>query len=259
MLFDLRGRGRRRTVQVIYVFLALLIGVGLVGFGIGGGFGSGGLLNAANNNEGSGGAGYSGEIKKYKKLVAKQPTNVTAWEKLIDAQLHQAGNEGYVTGTGEVTSKGRALYSEIAQSWNHYLALNPPAPNPELAQRMVAVFGEEGLKQPSAAVQVLQIAVAARPTSKALYAQLAVFAYKSHNPRVGDLAAAKAIALTPASEQARLKSELATVKKSPNLTESYTGSTNGTTYVGTTGANKSFTATSTTTTPAPVHSTSTGK
>jgi hypothetical protein len=212
-------------VQVIYVFLAVLIGVGLVGFGIGGGFGSGGLLNAANNNEGSGGAGYGGEIKKYEKLVAKQPNNVAAWEKLIDAQLHQAGNEGYVTRTGEVTSKGRTLYSEIARNWNRYLALNPPSPNAELAQRMVAVFGEEGLKQPSAAVQVLQIAVAARPTSKALYAQLAVFAYKSNNPRVGDLAAAKAIALTPASEQARLKSELAAVKKNPNATESATSTT----------------------------------
>jgi hypothetical protein len=205
--------------------LAVLIGVGLVGFGIGGGFGSGGLLNAANNNEGSGGAGYGGEIKKYEKLVAKQPNNVAAWEKLIDAQLHQAGNEGYVTRTGDVTSKGRTLYSEIARNWNRYLALNPPSPNAELAQRMVAVFGEEGLKQPSAAVQVLQIAVAARPTSKALYAQLAVFAYKSNNPRVGDLAAAKAIALTPASEQARLKSELAAVKKNPNATESATSTT----------------------------------
>ena len=216
MLFDLRGRGRRRTVQVIYIGLALLIGIGLVGFGIGGGFGSGGLLNAANNNEGSGGAGFAGQIKKYQKLVARQPSNAAAWEKLIDAQLHQAGNEAYVTRAGEVTSKGRALYSEVAQSWNRYLALTPPTPNAELAQRMVAVFGEEGLKQPSAAVQVLQIAVAARPTSKALYAQLAVYAYRSHNVRVGDLAAAKAIALAPTSEQARLKTELAAIKKSPN-------------------------------------------
>ena len=47
MLFDLRGRHRRRAVKVIYVGLALLIGVGLIGFGIGGGLGGGGLLNAA--------------------------------------------------------------------------------------------------------------------------------------------------------------------------------------------------------------------
>ena len=30
MLFDLRGRGRRRTVRVIYTGLAVLMGVGLV-------------------------------------------------------------------------------------------------------------------------------------------------------------------------------------------------------------------------------------
>ena len=41
MLFDLRGRGRRRMVRLIYTGLALLMGVGLVGFGIGGGFGGG--------------------------------------------------------------------------------------------------------------------------------------------------------------------------------------------------------------------------
>ena len=34
MLFDLRGKGRRRTVQVIYVSLAILMGGGLVLFGI---------------------------------------------------------------------------------------------------------------------------------------------------------------------------------------------------------------------------------
>ena len=67
---------------------------------------------------------------------------------------------------------------------------------------------------------MLQIAVAARPTSKALYAQLAVYAYRSHNVRVGDLAAAKAVALAPTAEQARLKTELAAVKKSPNAESS---------------------------------------
>ena len=36
MLFDLRGRGRRRTVKIVYLALALLMGGGLVLFGIGG-------------------------------------------------------------------------------------------------------------------------------------------------------------------------------------------------------------------------------
>ena len=46
MLFDLRSRGRRRTVQVVYLGLALLMGGGLVLFGVGTGSGNGGLLNA---------------------------------------------------------------------------------------------------------------------------------------------------------------------------------------------------------------------
>jgi hypothetical protein len=213
MLFDLRGRGRRRIVQVIYIGLAALIGIGLVGFGIGGGFGSGGLLNAANNNEGSGGAGYSSEIKKYKKVVAQQPTNLAAWEALLKAQLHQAGNEGYVTRTGELTSKGRKLYSEIAQSWSQYLAQRPPRPNLEVTKQMLTVFGEEGLNQPSAGVQVAQIAVEAEPKNSFYFRVLSEYAYKTHNVSVGDLAAKRAVRLAPAEQRARLRAGLAEVKK----------------------------------------------
>ena len=55
MLFDLRGRGRRRTVQAVYLGLALLMGGGLVLFGVGAGNGFGGILNAFTGN-GSGSA-----------------------------------------------------------------------------------------------------------------------------------------------------------------------------------------------------------
>src|SRR4051794_41978159 len=52
MLFDLRGRGRRRAVRIIYLGLAVLMGGGLVLFGIGGAT-SGGLLDAIQGNSGS--------------------------------------------------------------------------------------------------------------------------------------------------------------------------------------------------------------
>jgi hypothetical protein len=221
MLFDLRGRHRRRAVKVIYTGLALLMGVGLVGFGIGGGFGGGGLLNAASENESSNSASFANQIKKYEKLTKAQPRNVAAWEKLTNAQLHEAGGEAYVTQTG-LTSKGKELFSQVAQSWNSYIALNPHKPNVELAQRMVTVFGEEGLNQPTAAVQVLQIVVAAKPTSASLYGALAEYAYKAHNTRVGDLASEKAVKLAPAAQRKQLKTELAAIKKSPNGPESAT-------------------------------------
>ena len=78
MLFDLRGRGRRRTVRVLYTGLALLMGIGLVGFGVGGGFGGGGIFTGLNSNNetGTGGATYTAQIKKYRKLTQEQPKNV---------------------------------------------------------------------------------------------------------------------------------------------------------------------------------------
>jgi hypothetical protein len=247
MLFDLRGRGRRRTVQVIYVGLALLLGVGLVGFGIGGGFGSGGLLSAASNNEGGSKASFSSQVKQYQKLTKAQPTNVAAWEKLVSAQLHEAGGEAYVSSTGGLTGKGKQLYSAAADSWEHYVALNPPKPSLELAKGMVRVYGEEGLNRPSSAVGVLQLVVAAEPTSASYYGALAQYAYKAHNVRVGDLAAQKAISLAPPTQRARLKADLAAVKKNPSGEETAT-SPSGQPFVVKRGPNGAITAVPKTTT-----------
>lgn len=219
MLFDLRGRGRRRTVQVIYVGLAIIFLLGFVGLGVGGGFGSGGIFSAFTNREGSGGVSRASEVKKYERLTRQQPGNVNAWEKLLNAQLHEAGGEAYVSRAGGVTSKGRELFTKIAQSWNSYLALNPRKPSVPIAKEMLQVFTEEGLNQPAAAVQVLQILVAAEPNSAHYYSFLAYYAYKAHNTRVGDLAAQKAISLAPAVQRQRLKTELAALKKNPNGSE----------------------------------------
>jgi hypothetical protein len=257
MLFDLRGRHRRRAVKVIYIGLALLIGLGLVGFGIGGGFGGGGLFNAATENEGSGGASFSNQIKKYEKTLRTQPTNVAAWEKLTQAQLHEAGGEAYVNAsTGQPTTKGKELYERASHSWESYLALNPPKPNVELAKLMVTVYGVDGLNQPASAVQVLQLVVAADPNSASYYAFLAEYAYKAKNTRVGDLASAKAVSLAPANQRTRVKQELESVKKSPEG-ETLTATTNGTVVTGKTGPNGTFTGEAVKTT-APAQ-TSTGK
>ena len=248
MLFDLRGRGRRNTVRVIYIGLALLIGLGLVGFGIGGGFGGGGILSAASNNESSSnGASFAGQIAKYRKQTVRHPTDLSAWEGLTKALLHEAGG----LDQNGLTPRGRELYKEAAQSWSSYLALNPRNPNPELAQLMVAVFDEEGLNQPAQAVQALQLVVTARPNSAALYADLAEYAYKAHNERVGDLASEKAVSLAPAADQARIKTELAEVKANPSGEKTYTTKTNGKTYVVKKAANGTYTGTELKTTSAP--------
>jgi hypothetical protein len=227
MLFDLRGRGRRKTVQIVYVGLAVIIGGGLVLFGVGGGFGGTGILNAVNSNEGSNAASFSSQIKKYEKLVRTDPSSVSAWEQLTTAQLHEAGGEAYVSG-GQLTSKGHELFAATARSWERYLALNPPKPSVSLAKEMLRIFSEEGLNQPAAAVAALQVIVASEPSNASFYAALAQYAYKAHNTRVGDLATARALALIPAGAQrTRVKTELEAAKKSPGGGETLTGTTNG--------------------------------
>jgi hypothetical protein len=233
MLFDLRGRGRRRTVRVIYTGLALLMGVGLVGFGIGGGFGGGGLLSSiGKEGEGGGGSTYAKEVAKYRKLTQKRPSDVSAWELLTKNLYHEAGNEPYTTSAGEVTSKGKQLFKQVAAAWDSYIALKPPKTDTELAQLMESVYGEGGLNEPAKEVEVLQIAVAAKPTDAALYAALAEYAYKAHNTSIGDLASEKAVTLAPAADRARVKTELAEVKANPTGEKSYTTTTNGKTYTG---------------------------
>jgi hypothetical protein len=259
MLFDLRGRGRRRTVRMIYVGLALLMGVGLVGFGIGAGTGGGGLLTAANNPEGANSASFASQIKKYRKLTQQQPSNVSAWENLTKALLHESGSETYVNNsTGAVTSKGKELFNQASQAWSGYLALNPPKPNPELAQLMLTVYGTQGLNQPAKAVEVLQIAVVARPVA-ALFSQLALYAYKANNPRVGDLASAKAVSLAPAAQRIRLKNELQELKKNPSGEKTYTTTTNGKTFTGKLNSKGELKATEAHTLTAPAGTSSTTK
>lgn len=256
MLFDLRGRGRRRTVQIIYIGLAVIFLLGFVGLGVGGGFGSGGIFSAFTGKEGSGGASFSNEVKSAEKLTRQQPSNPAAWEKLLSAQLHEAGGEQYSARAGGVTSKGKELYAQIGRSWERYLALNAK-PSLLLAKEVLRIYGEEGLNQPAAAVQVLQIIVAAVPSSPSYYSQLAIYAYKAHNTRVGDLASQKAVSLAPASQRTRLKTELAALKKAPNGAESETATatTNGTSYTVKSAGSGTYTGTIPTTTPSGTTST----
>jgi hypothetical protein len=250
MLFDLRGRGRRNTIRVIYVGLAVLIGVGLVGFGVGGGLGGGGIFDAASSNEGSAGTSFADKIKKYEKTTRQQPANASAWENLAKNLLHEAGNAGYVNENGVANAKGKELYRRASQAWQSYLGLNPPKPNPELAQLVYIIYDEAGLNEPAKAVQALNYVVETRPTA-AFYGALAQYAYKAKNLRLGDLAAAKAVSLAPAGDRVRIKDQLAEVKKYPNGGQTYTTTTNGKTYAVKKAPNGSFTGTQIGTTPAP--------
>src|SRR5713101_243603 len=92
MLFDLRSRGRRRTVQAVYLGLALLMGGGLVLFGVGAGNGFGGILNAFTGN-GSGNNQkqvVSQQEKQALKATQLRPSDPTAWASLVQARYENA-------------------------------------------------------------------------------------------------------------------------------------------------------------------------
>jgi hypothetical protein len=253
MLFDLRGRGRRRTVRVIYTGLALLMGVGLIGFGIGGGFGGGGILNAASNGEGGGGPDYGKKIASYEKTLKRQPHDYAAWEKLVEDRILVAGGEKYLTSTG-LTSQGHELYRQASEAWSGYLAQNPPKPSVKVAKRVLALFGPSALNEPSKAVEALQIIVAADPESSAYYGELAEFAYEAKNERVADLASKKAIALAPSTERARVKKGLEEFKKALKVQELESKGVTGTVPAGSNTATATVPGVGTVT--APVNTTS---
>jgi hypothetical protein len=228
MLFDLRGRGRRRTIQVIYVTLAILMGGGLVFFGIGGSA-AGGLFDALGLRGGSSGGGSSsGDIfaqhaKQAEKQLRVNPNDAATLATLARARFQQANETGnYVPQADQFTAKGKARLRQAEQAWDRYLATNPPKIDESLATLMVRAFGKTALNEPAKGVKVAQIVAEARPSAQSFY-QVAVFAYAAGDKRIGDLAAARTLALTPAARKTQIKLLLDVAKKPTSLPSSVTG------------------------------------
>jgi hypothetical protein len=212
MLFDLRGRGRRRTIQAIYVTLAILMGGGLVLFGIGGNT-SGGLFDAFKGGGGGGNDTFSKQITQAEKTLKANPNDAAAWVVLARARFQQAGQgDSYDQQTSQFTDKGKSRLQQSATAWEHYLSLNPPKPDDSLASLMVQVYSPSALNQPAKGVKAAEIVTATRPSAQTFYT-LAVFAYAAGDKRTGNLAAAKTLSLTPAGRKTQTKLLLEQAKK----------------------------------------------
>jgi tetratricopeptide (TPR) repeat protein len=213
MLFDLRGRGRRRTVQVIYLSLAILMGGGLVLFGIGGNT-SGGLFDAINGG-GNGGGGASVDkvaqqrIDTYNTRLQANPRDEASWLGMAKVRFQVANTgENYNATQQAYTAKGLQQLREADKAWTRYLALDPTKPDPTTANLMVQAYGQAGLKQYPKAVSALEIVMDNRKESAGLYAQLAVLAAGANQTRKSELAEQKAIDLAPKAQRKQLKSDI---------------------------------------------------
>jgi hypothetical protein len=215
MLFDLRGAGRRRTVQAIYLTLAILMGGGLVLFGIGGNV-SGGLLDALNGGGGGGGGNpFKDDVKVAERRVRTAPSDPAAWAALARVRFNVAsigGNfERTADGAARYTGEGKAELRRAVQAWDRYLALEPKRPDDGLAARMLQAFGPIGLNQPARAAEAAELITEVRPTASTFF-QLAVYAYQAGQTRKGDLAADRAISLSPKDERESLRERLKEAK-----------------------------------------------
>ena len=214
MLFDLRGRGRRRTVQAIYLSLAILMGGGLVLFGIGSDQ-SGGLFDAF-SDENTGGSATESLDKQIDAQLAKtraNPRGADAWAQLAVARFRRAGIEGLLQ-DGTYTEDGKRRLGLAAAAWERHLALDPKKPDVRAANLMVQAYGSQGLNQLGKAVRAKQIVTQAeRPPSSNLYAQLAVLAYQAGDNRTGDLAGTRAVDLAPATDRKQLRQQLNLLKQ----------------------------------------------
>ncbi len=219
MLFDLRSRGRRRTVQGVYLGLAILMGGGLVLFGVGAGNGLGGLLNAF-----TGGGSSNAQqqvVSQAEKAALREtrlhPSDPGGWAALVQARWTTASQApDYDTATASFTSNGKKELALTTQAWERYLQL-APSPDPNLAVLAARAYANLGNFAKEASTW--EIVTGANPTDSHAFECLAVASYAASQTRKGDLATAKVLTLIPKATSTTIKQTLQGAKSSPQTAQ----------------------------------------
>jgi hypothetical protein len=221
MLFDLRSRGRRRTVQAVYLFLAVLIGGGLVLFGVGAGNGLGGLLNGLTGNGSNSGqqSAVSQQEKSAIKATQLNPNSASAWANLVQARWSTARSSSadVNSSTGQFTAAGNKELTALGQDYQRYKSL-VKQPDPNVA--ILAARAYQYVGNYTAATGAWSDITAANPTEATAFECLAANAYAANNTRIGDLASNKAVSLVPKAQQTLLKSRISQAKTDPSVAQS---------------------------------------
>jgi hypothetical protein len=213
MLFDLRSRGRRRTMQVVYIGLAVLMAAGLVLFGVGTGTGGGGLFGglAGSGSSGNGSNAAADAAKKAQQQVASNPNDPTAWQKLITARWENAQSSG-LTNTG-FTTFGKQQLAQVTQDYQHYVKL---VPKPDVTTATYAARAYSYLGNYSQEAQTWDAITSVSPSTVG-YKCLALSAYAAKNTSLGQLAANKMLAHVPKKQRQTISQELQAASTKPTL------------------------------------------
>jgi hypothetical protein len=216
MLFDLRSKGRRRTVQVVYLGLAILIGGGLVLFGVGTGSGNGGLLNAFGGGSNNQSSLINSAEKTALKQTQKNPSSPAAWAALETARYQNASSSGFNTNTGTYTTAGKQELSKATEAWQKYLSLTK-SPSNNLAIFAGNAYGALG--QYANAAAAWEAATQSDASSVKSFECLAMTAYAAQQTRKGDLAATKAASMVPKASRKQLTAQIDAAKTQPTIAQ----------------------------------------
>jgi hypothetical protein len=217
MLFDLRGRGRRRTVQVIYLSLALLMGGGLVLFGIGSDV-NGGLFDAISGNDDNGNDAIEKQVDDAEKRVKANRSDAKAWAALAQAKFQLAAvSDGYDDTQGTFSGDARKKVDEAVRAWDQHLKLAGNKPDADVAAILTRAF--LAIDQPEKAVRTQEIVIdSLKNPGPGDYSSLAQYAYAAGQTRKGDLSAQKAVEDAkeeglPKDRRDQLKAQLDAIKQ----------------------------------------------
>jgi tetratricopeptide (TPR) repeat protein len=211
MLFDLRSRGRRRTVQVIYIGLAVLIGAGLILFGVGTGTGGGGLFGAFTGGGSSTGAGSvnSAAAKKAQANANTHPSDPASWSRLVQARWSAANST--LDASGSYSTAGKQQLAQLAQAWTHYEKL---AKTPNTTTATLAAKAYSKLSQYSSASSAWQAVLTSEPNSRSALQCTAVMSY-AENRYIASLGKK-----VPKATIKRVKAQIESVKTNTSLASS---------------------------------------
>ena len=212
MLFDLRSRGRRRTMQVIYIGLAVLMAAGLVLFGVGTGTGGGGLfggLVGSNSSSNQSGA-VATTAKNAQQQVDRNPNDPSAWRDLITARWEYAQSSGF-TNAGFMAF-GKQQLTEVTTDYERYVKL---VPKPDVTTATYAARAYSYLGNYGQEAHTWDTITSVRPSTVG-YKCLALSAYASKNTSLGQLAANKMLAHVPKKQRTRIQAELQTASSKPS-------------------------------------------
>src|SRR3712207_5441884 len=164
MLFDLRARGRRRTVQAVYLSLALLLGGGLVLFGIGGEV-SGGLVDGLRGDGGNVNEAIEDRVDNAEARVKANPGDANGFAELAEARYQLAGqskgfNETATDPTQQFTGASRRQLELAERAWDRHVQLAGERPNTDTALTMRNAF--VALGKPEKGVRAQEIVLEER-------------------------------------------------------------------------------------------------